>query len=176
MNTAPVAYETRDALFAAWIDQYGDDVLRTCFLYLKCRETAEDAMQDTFVKAWRAMDSYDGRNHASAKTWIMRIAINTCKDYRRSAWFRHVDMRRALEEIPPSHCAMPQEAWMLLIDVMSLPEKCKQVVLLYHYQNMTLEEAAQILGISRGSVRRRLEKAYALLRCPPEGRDSDEEN
>ena len=100
MTDALVPGESRELRLEAWLTAYGDAVLRMCFIYLADRQLAEDALQDTFLKAWRRMDSCEARSGASAKTWIMRIAINTCKDYRRSAWFRHVDMEKAIEDIP----------------------------------------------------------------------------
>ena len=54
-------------------------LLRTCYLLLKDAALAEDALQETFVKAWRSYGSY--RGEASEKTWLMRIAVNTCRDH-----------------------------------------------------------------------------------------------
>ena len=45
-----------------WVEAYGNSILRTCFLYLADRALAEDAMQDTFVKVWRNMEQFTGRN------------------------------------------------------------------------------------------------------------------
>lgn len=83
-----------------WMRTYGTAILRTCFVILSDAREAEDAMQDTFLRAWRAMDTFEQRNGASVKTWLMRIAINVCRDYQRKRWFRHIDMRHALEDLP----------------------------------------------------------------------------
>ena len=56
-----------------------------CYAMLRDAEQAKDAVQETFVKAYRAMD--DWRGACSEKTWLTRIAVNTCRDMRRSAWF-----------------------------------------------------------------------------------------
>ena len=133
MEFASVPSEIR---LKEWISRYSDDVLRTCFVLLSDQSLAEDAMQDTFTKAWKNMSQFEGRENASPKTWLMRIAVNTCKDYRRTQW---------------------------------LPDKYKQVVLLYHYQSMTMEEVADALRVSRPAVSRRLKKAYELLRAELEG-------
>jgi RNA polymerase sigma-70 factor (ECF subfamily) len=73
------------------IDLYGDGILRLCILYLGDRHLAEDAFQETFVKAWKKRDDF--RGDSSVKTWLTRIAINTCRDLLRSGWFR--TMRRS---------------------------------------------------------------------------------
>ncbi|MBO5501664.1 MAG: sigma-70 family RNA polymerase sigma factor, partial [Clostridia bacterium] len=68
------------------MNQYGDAILRFCTLQLRDVKLAEDAAQDVFIKAWKAMDGFQGRS--SEKTWLYRIAINTCRDYQRTGWFR----------------------------------------------------------------------------------------
>ncbi|MBQ8202558.1 MAG: hypothetical protein IJZ74_12410 [Clostridia bacterium] len=66
----------REQLLEGWIRIYGTSILRTCFICLSDAREAEDAMQETFLKAWRAMDRFERRNGASEKTWLTHIAIN----------------------------------------------------------------------------------------------------
>lgn len=155
-----------------WVAQYADAILRICFIYLRDVSLAEDAMQDTFIKAWQHVSTLEGTNE---KAWLMRIAVNTCHDYHRSKWFRYIDMRRTLEELPSQLQTVLPEDHELLMDVYNLPEKLKQVILLYYYQEMTLQETADCLGISRSTVHKRLQKAQQLLRGRLEGRDFDDE-
>lgn len=105
----------------------------------------------------------------------MRIAVNTCHDYHRSKWYRHTDMTHALEELPPQMTAVLPRDHDLLLAVYDLPEKEKQAVLLYYYQEMTLQEAADCLRISKSAIHKRLEKAQRMLRGRLEGRDFDDE-
>ena len=156
--------QERDELLETWLREYGTSILRTCFVCLSDMRDAEDALQETFLKAWRAMDRYERRNGASEKTWLTHIAINVCRDMRRTRWFRHVDMRRALEEVPEGMaCALPEDRSRLL-DIMQLPDKYKQPLLLYYYQDMTMEETAQALGMSKSTVYNRLKKAESILK------------
>lgn len=68
-------------LLERMIRDYGDALLRTCYLYLKDYHLAEDAVQETFIKA---MKHYGGFRHRSdEKTWLTRIAINCCKNMMR---------------------------------------------------------------------------------------------
>ena len=174
MNIALVPSDIREAKLAAWLTEYGDAVLRMCYLYLEDRALAEDALQDTFVKVWRGMNRFEGRDGSSPKTWIIRIAINTCKDYKRTAWLRHVDRSKAIEDLPLTFHDATAESQALFQDVMALPIRYKQVILLYYFHDMTMAETAEALGMSRATVQNRLKKAYALLRYDPEGSDSDE--
>ena len=70
------------------VDEYGDALLRMCYLYLKDYHLAEDAVQETFIKAIKSYDSF--KQKSSEKTWITRIAINTCKNIMRNHWFQMV--------------------------------------------------------------------------------------
>ena len=67
--------------------QYEKEMLKLCFVYLRNLDLAREAVQESFLKAYRCFDTF--RGEASEKTWLTSIVINTCKDFRRSAWFRH---------------------------------------------------------------------------------------
>lgn len=171
MNRALVPGEVRRQRLEAWVAEYSDAVLKTCYIYLADMALAEDALQETFLKVWRNMDGFEGRNGSSAKTWILRIAINTCKNYRSAAWFRRVDRSRVFEELPPAVTGVTDASRDVFFEVMQLPGKLKQVVLLYYYHGMNMAETAEILRISRAAVQKRLKKAYELLRIQLEGSD-----
>ena len=166
MEFASVPSENR---LREWISRYSDDVLRTCFVLLSDRTLAADARQDTFMQAWKTLSQLEGRENASPKTWLMRIAVNTCKDYRRTQWLRHRNKIGSIDELPEAVVPTTSISRELFLTVMSLPDKYKQVVLLYHYQSMTMEEVADALRVSRPAVSRRLKKAYELLRAELEG-------
>lgn len=174
MRSPAIPSEARKARLTAWVAEYSDDVLRTCYVILADRALAEDAMQDTFLKVWRNMESFEGRNGSSVKTWILRIAINTCKNYRNSAWHRRVDKSRIIEELPPAVTGVTDDSRAVFLEVMRLPDKLRQAVLLYHYHGMNMAEIGGILKISRSAVQHRLKRAYALLRIQMEGSDTDE--
>lgn len=171
MNSS-LTKDARAKQLEQWMDEYEDAILRMCTVYLADRAMAEDATQDTFMKVWRNMHKFQGRNDSSIKTWIMRIAINTCRDYRRSAWYRHIHEEKPLDDLLNARRPLPEEDRELFLDVMNLPDKEKQAVLLYYYQDMTMQEAAAALGISAPALWRRLKKAYRLLSHHREGGNS----
>ena len=164
MEHAVVPSMSREQKLSEWIEMYSDAILKTCYLYLSDLQQAEDAMQDTWIKAWKHMDDIE-RNHIhSEKAWLLRIAINTCKDYRRTAWFRHIDRQKSLEDLPVRFTMTePVDRSMTWI-VMDLSDKYKQVVLLYFYQGLTIQETAEALGMSMTTIHRRLQKAEDLLK------------
>lgn len=173
MERAAVPGAISEAKLQEWIELYSTEILRTCFVCLQDRGQAEDATQDTFIKAWRHMGDLQRRGIRNEKAWLMRIAVNTCRDYRRTAWFRHVDARKAIEALPPGLVASAAEDRDLMLTVCGLPEKYRQAVLMYYYEGLTEQETAQALGLSSATVSRRLRKAEALLRAALEGGERD---
>ena len=151
---------------AAWLEKamtkYETSLVRMCYAYLGDLSLAEDAVQETFVKAYKGYHAF--RADAEEKTWLMRIAVNTCKDIRRSAWLRHSDRRRAPEDLPEGAEPFSARDDTLARAVMALKPRLREAVLLHYYQGMSTPEVAQALGISRTAVYRRLEKARAVLR------------
>ena len=148
-----------------WLDQamaqWEVPLLRTCYLFLRDYALAEDAVQETFVKAWRAYGSY--RKEASEKVWLMRIAVNTCRDLRRSRWFVHVDRRVNMDDLPEPAVPFEQPDDTITRAILSLPSALRQVVTLHYFQGFTAQETAQLLRISRRTVHYRLDKAQRLL-------------
>ena len=88
----------REEKISLLIRRYEKDLLRTCCIYLRDKDMAQDAVQETFFKAYKALDSF--RGESTEKTWLYSIAFNVCRDMRRSAWFRYVDMRVTLDHLP----------------------------------------------------------------------------
>lgn len=159
---------TREAILSEWLEQYGDLINRTCCLILGDRALAEDATQEVFIRAWKSMAQF--RGDASPKTWLTKIAVNVCRNMRRTAWFRRTDRSVTPEDLPIS---APAEDRTLLLTVQQMPLKFRQVVILRYYQGMSLDEAARVLGISRSTAHHRLQKALQLLRIDfDEGRDA----
>ena len=167
MNLACGQSNGKAAWLADIVARYEQKLLRMCYLYLRDLSLSEDAVQETFVKAYQRADSF--RREASCETWLMRIAINTCKDMRKNAWYRYVDRRITLESLPEASQPFNELDSLLTIEVMKLPRKQLEAVLLYHYQGMTVHEAAKALGITAPAVSVRLKKAYARLRSLLEG-------
>lgn len=155
----------REETLRRMMTRYKNGLMRMCVAYLKDAALAEDAVQETFVKAYKALDTF--RGDSSEKTWLIRIAINTCRSMRRDRWFRFVDRSVATDTLPIQ--AASDEDRALMEAVMSLPQKYKEVVLLYYYQGLNLQEISEALGVAASTVSTRLKKAREKLRCELEG-------
>lgn len=152
------------AQLTQWVRQHSDSLLRICFIQLADRALAEDALQETFTKAWKAMSSSYDYSIRNEKAWLSRIALNVCRDIRRTRWMRHVDFSKALEDLPPALVAIQPEDRSLLIDIRMMPVKYRQVLILYYYQGLTLKETGQVLGLETSTVHHRLKKAEKCLK------------
>ena len=76
--------------------QYGNDVLRTAYSYVNDKSAAEDCFQEAFIKAYKNLQNF--RGESSIKTWLIRITVNVCKDYLKSAYQKHVVPMMEFEE------------------------------------------------------------------------------
>lgn len=142
------------------VQLYATQMLRICYMYLKDLTLAEDAVQDTMLKIYRHYDKFDGTNE---KTWVMRIAMNVCKDYLRSAWARRVSVVEELNDIPDS-IIKTKEDDTLVNAVMGLKPKYKEVILLFYYQDMKISEIAKTLNAPEATVSVRLKRAREQLK------------
>lgn len=143
------------------MNQHGTSLLRMCRLHLRDKGLAEDAVQETFIKAYRHMDSF--RGESSELSWLAGIAINVCRDMLRTAWFRRIDRRVDIATLPECAQADAYADGTVLAEVMRLPLKLREVVLLRYYQGLTIREAADALHLAPSTVKARQQKANALL-------------
>ncbi len=152
----------REAELERLMAHYGSALLRMCYVYLKDTGLAEDAVQDSFLKAYKKLHTL--KEGASEQAWLMRIAINTCKDYLRTAWLRRVNRGVDIDTLPEAAQDPEMPDATVISAVMALPTKYKDVVMLRYYQGMKLGEIAQALGISPDAAKARLRRANRILR------------
>ena len=154
------------------VEQYQVAVLRTCYLYLHDQSQAEDAVQETFLKVYRNLGSF--RGECSEKNWIMKIAMRVCYDMNRSGWARFFNRRVTPEMLPEASVPFEELDDALASAMMRLPVRLREVILLYYYQGLTVNEIAEVLGITQPSVSNRLKRGRDKLKTALEGRELDE--
>ena len=160
------------------MDDYGDDVLRTSYMYLKDLQNAEDAFQEVFIRVFNKFESFKGES--SEKTWIIRITINVCKDMLRSSWLKKVLLTDKLKEKNTiigidNKIIKEEENKILFEEVMSLSYRFKEVIILYYYHNYNTIEISRILNVAEGTVRSRLHRAREILKMKLGGRSDWDE-
>lgn len=146
------------------IIEYGDAVFRMCYLYLKDYHLAEDAAQETFIKAMKHYDSF--KRNSSEKTWLTRIAINCCKNMMRMNWFRLG--RGQLKENEQTFSVDPIENVLernsITKAIQSLEVHDRELIILYYYQELSMKEIAQVIGKSENATIQRMKRAREKLK------------
>ena len=143
---------------------------RTAYLVAGSAADAEEAAQDAFVKAYRALGRF--RRGAPFRPWLLQIGVNEARNRRRSAGRRERLALRLVDEEPSGGAAPSPEAQVVAADererllraVASLREEERDVVSCRHLLGLSEEETAAALGVPAGTVKSRLSRALARLR------------
>ncbi len=160
--------------FQALIERYQGLAYSLAYRTLQDEAAAADAVQDSFIKAFRALQQFHG---GSFKSWLMRIVVNTCLDVLRSSHHRLVEGFDDLpvdEDYHPSlvaYAPSPQEVveqeelhdW-IETAIRALPSDQRMVVVLADIHGYAYEEIAEMLQTPMGTVKSRLSRARTRLR------------
>jgi len=161
--------------FRGIVETYSRPLFRAAFRVLGDAASAEDAVQDAFLRAWRSLDRFDER--AELSTWLYRIAINAAIDHRRERSRREASAGPLPEdfhgqvavasEAPDAHRqAYSRE----LVDraqqaISSLPEAERIAILLRHFEGASIAEIAGVLGGGENSAKQAVFRAVRKLRA-----------
>ncbi|MFT5524014.1 MAG: RNA polymerase sigma factor (sigma-70 family) [Pirellulaceae bacterium] len=163
-DTAPDVLALEDA-FA----QYESELLGTLYYMVGNIDDARDALQETFLKCWRNQEKLP--EIRQLKAWIFRIALNTARDLRQTAWRRKRNDLPNEELVPTKSDERPEvllskreEMNQLREAISQLRDEEKEVFLLRENGQMTYEEIGESLGIPTGTVKTRMRLAVTKLR------------
>jgi RNA polymerase sigma-70 factor (ECF subfamily) len=149
----------REEEFELILERFGDKVFRLMLSMLRNAAMAEDATQDALLKIWQALDGYDGR--ASMSTWVYAIARNTALTRMRSESYRSTVPLDAVAE--PAGSREEYEAGELRRQVAKLPEEQRIVVELFYFEERSVDDVAEMLGMPAGTVKSHLYRARKTL-------------
>jgi len=152
--------------------RYQDKIYNLCRHMLGNAHDAEDAAQDVFLKAFQALPKF--RPEASLYTWLYRIAINTCIDYKKKPIFESLfgdsggDERlvhdRASDAPSPEKLYQSKQIDHALRDSLGkLSPKLRAIIILKEIEELSYEEIADTLDISMGTVKSRIARAREEL-------------
>jgi RNA polymerase sigma-70 factor (ECF subfamily) len=172
----PAAESTRD--FGAWMAAEQRRVFLLCRRLLQDPEEADAATQDTFLKAWQALNRPDSKDLQDPGKWLTRIAVNTCLDRLRSRrwqfWRRRPEpeneatiLAMTRDETPNAEDRIfaAQIAGRLVSALEKLSVRQRAVFTLRHYEDRNLAEIAGLLRLDVGTVKMHLFRAVAKLRA-----------
>lgn len=141
------------------METYADMVRRICFIHLKNRYDSEDVFQNVYMKYLLHEGSFDSIEHE--KAWFARVTINACTD-----WLRYLSRRKwvPLEVVDEEKENLNDSSAELLETVLTLPEKYRNVIYLYYYEEYSAVEIAQILDKKENTIYTWLFRAKEILR------------
>ena len=163
--------------FSRLVNTYSSKIYRLAIKMLTHQQDAEDVLQETFLKAYRGLKSFDGRSKLS--TWLFRIATNEALMILRRKQPEFVSIDDSIEteegEQEPVQiidwCCLPENEFLseetkklLDVAVQTLPESLKVVFLLRDINDLSTHETAEVLGLSETAVKTRLSRARLRLR------------
>ncbi len=159
---------------------YAPMVYRHCLHMLKHPQEAEDAAQESMLRAYRAFDTLTGDGVA---TWLFRIAHNTCLDILKSARMRRQQpMPEGWEEsadpspTPDEHYERNARKEALRQAVAQLKPEHQLLMDLFYGQQMNLEEIVRATGLAQGTIKSRLSRAREALRTVLEAEEKNRES
>jgi RNA polymerase sigma-70 factor (ECF subfamily) len=161
------------AAFEELVLKYQDRIYNLCRHMLGNAHEAEDAAQDTFLKAYQKLKDF--KPEASLYTWLYRIAVNTCLDYKKRPFFeslfKKADKGEEFVEEPLSDWPSPEKLYeskqiglALHNSIRKLPIKLRTAIVLKEIEALSYEEIADILEISIGTVKSRISRARDELK------------
>ena len=142
------------------VERYSDAILRIGYTWLQDPDDAKDICQTVLIKLLE-----DGRTFpdpGQERAWVVRLTVNQCKNWKKSAWFRR---RARLEEAEGLCIQLPEpEEGSVLEQVNRLPDKYRQVLYLRYYEEYEVREIAALLGRSPALVSTHLARGKAMLK------------
>ncbi|MFC5985199.1 RNA polymerase sigma factor [Marinicrinis lubricantis] len=146
--------------------QYGNDVWNYAYSMTRKWEVADDISQEVFIKVYKNLFTF--RNEASVKTWLLKITRNTVLDYKKSAFFRRVTLVDYISAKGTESSAEAEVIEKMAVNdiwkqVLKLPPKYREVLILYGHYQLSMREIADLLGVSEGTVKSRLHHARAKV-------------
>ena len=159
------------ATFEELYERYATDVLRVCYFYLGDRQKAEDVCQDVFV---RLITTSPTLQEGREKAWLLKVALNRCRDLWRGAWLKRVVLGSpAFELVPaPDEIDSLAEKQEIMQAINQLPATFKEVILLHYYQGYGISEIAEMMELPEGTISSRLSRGRKKLETILKGGDA----
>ncbi len=140
------------------IEMYSDMVFRVAYARTQNVEDAKDITQDVFLKYIKAGKKFNDEEHR--KAWLLKVAVNTGNTFVKSAWFRH----RAEFTEAEGETFEYEDKSEVYYAVKALPEKYRVIVHLFYYEEMSIKEICDALGLSENNAKSRLHRARTMLK------------
>jgi len=157
----------------SWMVDYDKKLLRLAYAYTRNWATAQDIVQNAFVKAYQSRANLRDKNNPLP--WLSRIVINECASTQRRTW-REISS----SSIPEIARVRSAEDMVMKNDdsrrvhdsILMLPEKLRVPIILFYFNELSVHDISSIIGVREGTVKSRLSRARKQLEAILEGDDA----
>ena len=164
LTTIPAAVHP-DELVAEMFDREGASLVRLARIFCDDRNAAEDLVQEAFIRLHRSAASI--RDLGRAPAFLRSIVINLARDHNRrglmSLRHRSTADRPPIPSEPADLAMVDEESAAVLTALRSLPERQRACLVLHYYEELSIAEVAEALGISKNSVKTHCQRGLASL-------------
>ncbi|WP_026674809.1 sigma-70 family RNA polymerase sigma factor [Alkalihalobacterium bogoriense] len=151
------------------MEEYGERLTKLAYNYVKDWSLAQDVVQDVFVTCYQKYDEVE--SILSVKSWIYRITINRCKDIIKSSLFQRVIVNSSLFSVfkskevgPDMEIIRKDEQELLSLSVLSLSIKYREILILYYYEELSIDEISELLHLNANTVKTRLTRGRGKVK------------
>ncbi len=152
--------------FEALVERWQRRLVSLAWRFCRDRATAEDMAQEVFLKAYRSLASF--RGDSTFSTWLISVAVNTFRSRLRSEGQPLLSLEPerlfSTAQSPLRSIEERQRAEAVRRVVLNLPERYRDAILLYYFEEKDLAESARVLGVPEGTLKARLHRGRELLR------------
>lgn len=152
--TQPFEFEIEAAM-----ERYSDMVYRLAVLHTGSTFEADDVFQEVFLKLFRYQDRIQSEEHL--KSWLIRVTLNQCKSAASAIWNKRKVSLDAVAELADDN--MKEDYSEVYEAVKALPDKYKQVIHLFYYEQLSIREISQVLQKNEATVKTHLARGRKLL-------------
>lgn len=153
----------REDAYRQIVEEYGNRLLRTCYLILKDREEAEDVVQETFIKVFRNIDSF--RENSNLYTWIYTIALNLSRDRLRKKqdmFTIEVDLVGNNDVEYEVEKSIDKE--LLRKELFEINSLYREVLVLFYFEELSIKEISNLLNEKEGTIKSKLSRGRNILK------------
>ncbi len=145
--------------FEAKYNEYGNMLYKIAFLYLGNASDTEDALHDVFTKY--LCSKYRFKNSEHEEAWFIRVTQNKCLDYLKKSGRKN----ECIDDVSATATYRDEDLEQDVISkVIALPGKYKSAIILFYYNDYTVEEISKTLKISKSAVKKRLQRGRDILK------------
>jgi len=170
-DEAELVRDARSGDAAAWeslVRAYQENVFRLAYLFLGDADEAEDVAQETFLRAYQALESYDTAR--PLRPWLLSITANLSRNRRRSLGRYLNSLKRLVYSEPTTESTIEEQSHQRLQSqrlwsaIRRLEPVDQQVIYLRYFLDLPVKETAEVMGVATGTVKSRLNRSMERLR------------